>query len=127
HGDRVRVRLYPTRGKKEKKREGQVVEVLERARTQFVGTLEVSPKFAFLVPDNHQIDDIFIPLEFLRKGKTGEKALVEIVEWPQVKKSAQGKVITVLGKKGENETEMHAILAEYGFPYHFPAEVEAYA
>lgn len=127
HGDRVRVRLYPTRGKKETKREGQVVDVLERARTQFVGTLEVSPKFAFLVPDNHQIDDIFIPLEFLRKGKTGEKALVEIVEWPQGKKSAQGKVITVLGKKGENETEMHAILAEYGFPYHFPAEVEAYA
>ncbi len=127
NGDRVSVRLFPARGKKEEKQEGEIVSVLERARSQFVGTLQVSDKFAFLVPDNNNTDDIYIPLEFLRKGKTGEKAVVEITEWPEGKKSAQGKVITILGKKGENETEMHAILAEFGFPYNFPAEVEAYA
>lgn len=127
HGDIARVRLFPARGKKETKPEGEIIDVLERARTSFVGTLQVSSKFAFLVPDNNQVDDIYIPVEFLLKGKSGEKALVEITDWPDGKKSAQGKVLKVLGKKGENETEMHAILAEFGFPTSFPKEVEAYA
>lgn len=126
HGDRVKVFVYAR--KKGQKLKGEVVEILQRARTEFVGTLEVSEKFAFLIPDNEkQTKDIFIPLKDLKGGKNNDKAVVRIVEWPDGKLNPVGEVIRVLGRKGEHETEIHAILAEYGLPYKFPKEVEAEA
>ncbi len=125
-GDIVKVNLFNRKG--EGKKEGEIVEILQRNKTEFVGTLDVSDKHAFLVPDNDKISiDIFIPLQNLHGGKHGEKAVVRITEWPKAGKKPTGEVIKVLGKKGENETEMHAILAEYGFPTEFPAAVERYA
>lgn len=126
HGDRVKVFVYAR--KKGEKLKGEVVEILQRARTEFVGTLEVSEKFAFLIPDNDKYTkDIFIPLKDLRGGKDDDKAVVRITEWPEGAKNPVGEVIRVLGKKGEHETEIHAILAEFGLPYEFPKEVEAEA
>lgn len=125
-GDWVKVSLFNR--KTEGKREGEIVEVLQRNRTEFVGVLDVSDKYAFLIPDNDRMQvHIFIPLHSLNGGKHGEKAVVRITEWPKQGKKPIGEVIKVLGKKGENETEMHAILAEYGFPSEFPAAVEKYA
>jgi len=126
HNDRVKVFLY---GKKKGNHvEGEIVEVLERARTEFVGTLEVSAKYAFLIPDSNNVNtDIFVPLKDLNGGKSGDKAVVRINQWPEKSKNPVGEVIRVLGRKGENETEIHAILAEYGFPIEFPKHVEAEA
>jgi ribonuclease R len=125
-GDIAKVNLFNR--KTEGKKEGEIIEILKRNKTEFVGVLDISDKYAFLVPDNDKISiDIFIPLNNLNGGKHGEKAVVRITEWPKAGKKPTGEVIKVLGKKGENETEMHAILAEYGFPSEFPPAVEAYA
>lgn len=122
HGDTVKVLLLPNR---KDKPEGEIVEVLERARVKFVGTIQLSPKFAFLVPDNNRVHvDIYIPLENLKGAKDGQKAIAQIVEWPKNGVNPIGEIIDVLGNVGENNTEMHAILAEYGLPYEFPKDVE---
>jgi ribonuclease R len=122
HGDTVKVRIDP-RGRG--KQEGEIVEVLERGKTEFVGTLQVSPKFAFLVPSNTKIHtDIYIPIEKLNGGKDGQKVIAKITEWPANGINPIGEVKSVLGNVGENNTEMHAILAEYGLPYEFPKDVE---
>ena len=85
----------------------------------FVGTLEVAKSYAFLVTENRTLaNDIFIPKEKLKGGKTGDKAIVKVVEWPDKAKEPIGQVIDILGRAGDNTTEMHAILAEYGLPYH---------
>jgi ribonuclease R len=125
HGDLVKVKLYP---KHKGKQEGEIVEVLERARTEFVGTIQLSPKFAFLVPSNNKIHtDIYIPLEKLNGAKDKQKAIARIVEWPSNGINPIGEIKEVLGDVGDNDTEMHAILAEYGLPYHFPKDVERQA
>ena len=122
-GDRVKVQVQAARRGREP--EGEVVEILERKRTRFVGVLDVQPNFAFLVMDSKILaNDIFIPKESLNGGGDGDKAVVEIVEWPSKAKNPIGKVLDVLGKSGENNTEMHAILAEYGLPYKYPEKVE---
>lgn len=122
HGDIVRVLLYP---KRKGKQEGEIVEVIERAKTEFVGTIQLSPRFAFLVPSNNKMHvDIYIPLEKLNGAKDGQKAIAKIVEWPKNGVNPIGEIIEVLGDVGDNNTEMHAILAEYGLPYHFPKDVE---
>jgi ribonuclease R len=122
HGDIVKVKLYPkTRGKQE----GEIIEVIKRAKTEFVGTLQVSPKFAFLVPSSNKIHvDIYIPLEKLNGAKDGQKAIAKIIEWPKNGINPIGEIKDVLGNVGENNTEMHAILAEFGLPYEFPKDVE---
>ncbi len=123
HGDRVKVFLYARR--KNKRQEGEVVEILERARMEFVGVIQVSPKFAFLVPDSNKMHtDIFIPLKHLNGAKDGDKVIGKITEWSADARNPVGEVIRVLGKPGDNNTEMDAILVEYGFPLGFPAEVE---
>lgn len=125
-GDRVKVQLFAMR--KGKEPEGEVVEILERVQTRFVGVLEVQPNFAFLIMDSKVLaNDIFIPKDQLKGGKDGQKALVEIIEWPTKAKNPIGKVIDVLGDVGDNNTEMHAILAEYGLPYAYPENLEAMA
>ena len=126
NGDRVRVALCARR--KRKAPEGEVIEVLERAKTTFVGTLKVTKNYAFLLTESSTLaNDIFIPKEKLKGGKNGDKAVVRITEWPDEAKNPFGEVIDVLGKAGDNTTEMHAILAEYGLPYTYPATVEAAA
>jgi ribonuclease R len=121
--DRVKVLLYAHRHNQPL--EGEVIEILERSQNTFVGILEVSDNFAFLVIDNHIMsNDIFIPKNKLKNGKSGQKAVVKIVDWTSEMKSPIGEVIDILGNKGENDTEMHAILAEFGLPYQYPAEVE---
>ncbi|GGG87546.1 ribonuclease R [Parapedobacter pyrenivorans] len=123
HGDRVKVHTYEKR--RGKRKEGEVVEILERARTEFIGTVTISPRFAFLIADDRKmLQDIFIPLADLNGAKDGEKVVVTITEWPQESKNPVGKVTYVLGKKGENDTEMVAILADFGFPLAFPNAVE---
>lgn len=122
-GDRVRIQLLAQR--KGRDPEGEVIEILERKQTRFVGTLEVQKHFAFLVMDSKILaNDIFIPKEDLKGGKNGDKAIVEIVEWPERAKNPIGKIIDILGVAGENDSEMNAILAEYGLPYRYPKKVE---
>ncbi len=125
-GDTVKVYLYAKR--RSRRLEGEVLEVLERARNTFVGTVEISRNFAFLVTNSRSMPyDLFIPLEQLKGAKNGEKAIARITEWPRNMKNPTGEIIEVLGKPGVNEVEMHAILAEFDLPYRFPEEVEAEA
>ncbi len=122
-GDRVRIAYYAKRHGR--MAEGEVVEILERANDTFVGTLEVTRGYAFLVTENRTLaNDIFIPKENLKGGRNGDKAVVKVVEWPEKAKNPIGMVVDILGKAGENNTEMHAILAEYGLPYVYPKQVE---
>jgi len=123
NGDKVRIQLLARR--KGREAEGEVVEILERKQTRFVGTLNVQQHFAFLEMDSKILaNDIFIPRDKLKGGKTGDKALVEIIEWPERAKNPVGEVIDVLGVAGTNNAEMHAILAEFGLPYKYPEHVE---
>ena len=122
-GDTVQVTLLARR--KYHVREAAVTEILKRSDKTFVGTLQVQKGYAYLLTEDRTLaNDIFIPKEHLKKGKTGDKAVVRIVEWPDKAKNPIGKVVDILGKTGENTAEMHAILAEYGLPYTYPALVE---
>lgn len=123
NGDRVKVHAYEKR--RGGRKEGEVVEILERGRTEFTGTISISPRFAFFVADDRKmLHDIFVPLADLNGATDGEKVVVTITEWPQDSKNPVGRVKHVLGRKGENDTEMNAILADFGFPLAFPKEVE---
>lgn len=123
NNDKVRIMFYAKR--KNKDAEGEVLEILERANDTFVGTLEVTNTYAFLVTENRTLaNDIFIPKDKLKGGKTGDKAIVRVTEWPEKAKNPIGQVIDILGKAGDNTTEMHAILAEFGLPYVYPQSVE---
>jgi ribonuclease R len=126
NGDTVKIQLYA--GREGKRQEGEVVEVVRRAKNEFVGVLQVQPKFAFLVADSNKMSvDIFIPGSKLNGAKHGQKAIARITDWPAEAKNPQGEIIEVLGEPGDNNTEMNAILVEYGFPIRFPEEVEAEA
>ena len=123
NGDRVEVVLFPRR--KGREQEGEVVNVLERKKTEFVGILEVKPTFAFLNIDKKLLThDMFIPLDKLNGGKDGQRCVGRIVEWVSKEKNPIGEIVTVLGDVGNNDAEMHAILAEFGLPYSYPQEVE---
>ncbi|NBC84271.1 MAG: ribonuclease R [Bacteroidetes bacterium] len=122
HGDTVKVYLYARR--KKRHLEGEVVEVIHRSKATFVGLVEISKNFAFLIPDSRNMPyDLFIPLEHLKGAKNGQKAIAKITDWPKKAKNPFGEIVDVLGFPGENETEMHAILAEFELPYKFPDEV----
>ena len=121
--DMVRVALFARR--RGRGREGEVVEIVKRKHDTFVGELHVEKHYAFLITENRVMpNDIFIPKDMLKGGKNGDKAVVKLLEWPMESKNPVGKVIDILGKCGENDTEMNAILAEYGLPYVYPAAVE---
>jgi len=121
HGDTVKVHLFPLR--KGRKVEGQIVEVLKRGRSQYVGTVQVTGKFAFLIPDDVSIPiDIFIPKESLNKATHGQKAIARITEWPERSKNPYGEITDVLGKPGDNNVEMNSILASFEFPLQFRPE-----
>lgn len=126
NGDKVKIHMLAKR--KGRGSEGEVVEILERKQTRFVGTLNVQKHFAFLEMDSKILaNDIFIPKDNLKDGKTGDKAIVEVTEWPERAKNPIGTVIDILGVAGTNNAEMHAILAEFGLPYKYPEAVEAAA
>lgn len=126
HGDTVEVFLKPRR--KGKKQEGEISKVLERKKTSYVGILDKQKTFAFVRPtDSRMYTDIFIPQEKMKKANDGDKVLVSLGDWPNDAESPYGEIIEVLGKPGEHNTEIHAILAEYGLPYEFPYEVEQFA
>ncbi len=120
-GDRVKIQMS-NRGRS--KPEGNVIEVLHRERTQFVGTIKAQEKFAFLIPDNHRVGtDIFIPKEKLNGAKNGDKALVKITKWPKSADNPYGEVVQSLGNSGGNDVEMISILVNQGIDYTFPNEV----
>jgi len=121
NGDKVRVYLNAMR--KRKQPEGEVVEIIERAKTSFVGVISMSKNFTFLVPSGKNNFDIFIPKDKLKGAKHGQKAVAKITDWPAHAKNPFGEIIDVLGDAGHNDTEMHAILAEFDLPYKFPERV----
>lgn len=126
HGDYVKVKLS------DKKRKGhivgKVVDVLKRAKTQFVGNIQIRDDYAFVVPDFVKMHkDFFVKEKHINGAKNGDKVIVELVEWKDEDKNPIGKVVRVLGKPGKHDTEMHAIMFEYGLPTQFPDEVEAEA
>jgi len=126
HGDIVKVYVYAKN--KGRKKDGEVVEILQRAKMDFTGIIKLSDRFAFFVPDDRKmLHDIFIPLDGLNGAKDGYKAIAKIVDWPEDAKNPIGEITHVLGKQGENNAEMNAILADYGFPLAFPDEVEKQA
>ncbi len=121
-GDQVQVMIY---GKRHGPRpEGKVTKILSRNRTELVGRVELAPNYAFVIPDNRRIhEDIFVPPENLKKAKHNDKVIVKILDWPTRDRSAKGKVTKVLGAAGENEAEIHSIMAEFGLPFEFPPKV----
>ncbi len=126
NNDKVKIALFAKR--RNRSPEGEVVEILERAQDTFVGTLKIERFYAFLLTENRTLaNDIFIPKDKLKGGKNGDKAVVKVIEWPEEAKNPIGQVVDILGHAGDNTTEMHAILAEYGLPYTYPKNVEAAA
>ena len=106
------------------KPEGQVERVLKRKKTDFVGTLQVSEKFAFVITDSRRVHvDFFIDLKHMNKAQNGDKVIVELMNWPEKLNSPFGKIIKILGKSGETNTEMNAIMEDFELPYEFPADV----
>ncbi|WP_242083584.1 ribonuclease R family protein [Aestuariivivens sediminis] len=127
-GDEVEFYIYKRR--KRGKMEGEITNVLKRAKSEYVGVIQIqkNSNYAFVVPDsNTMYKDIFVPINKTFKAEDGDKVLVKLEDWPDHADSPYGKVLKVLGKPGEHQTEIHAILAEYGLPNEFPYEVEQYA
>lgn len=126
NGDLVRAYVYQRR--KSKKPEAEVVEIIERNRTEFAGVVQMHKDFAFVVPMQNKVYvDFFVPKDKLGDAKDGEVVLIEMTDWSEKSKNPFAVVKKVLGKPGEHQTEIHAILAEYGLPVEFPVEVESYA
>ena len=122
NGDKVKVLVYARR--KNSRPEGEVVEIVEKKKATFVGTIQLSENYAFLLPGGKQMPyDVFIPLHQLGGAKNGEKVIVKITDWPEKQKNPVGQVIEVLGAPGNNDTEMNAIMAEYELPVKFPPNV----
>lgn len=126
--DKDKVKVYIYNRRKGRRPEGEVVEIIERAKTDFVGIIDIQKNFAFVSTANPKMyTDIFIPKDKLGEAQNGDVVLVKIADWPAKADSPFGEVIKVLGKPGEHNTEIHAILAEYGLPYDFPVDVEVFA
>ncbi len=123
HNDTVKVYVYNRI--KNKKTEGDIVEILERSKTDFVGVLQMNKNFGFVVPDDNKMySDIFVPMKHINGANDGDKVLITMTDWPENSKNPFGKITEVLGKPGDHDTEMHSILVEYNLPYKFPKEVE---
>jgi len=126
NGDEVEVYVYKRR--KRGKLEGEITQILKRAKSEFVGIIQINNNFAFVIPDSNKMYvDVFVPINKTKRAVNGDKVLVKIEEWPEKADSPIGKIVDVLGKPGEHNTEIHAILAEYGLPSEFPPKVEAFA
>lgn len=124
HGDRVKVGLLP--GHHGESPEGRVVEILKRKRSQFVGKIQISDRYAFVVPDFRKLhQDFFVDLSNTNKATNNDKVIVEVIDWGRTGKNPEAKVVEVLGRAGENEAEIHSIMAEFGLPLRFPQKVLA--
>jgi ribonuclease R len=124
HGDKVKVYVFAKKSGG-RRNEGEIVKILKRTKTEFIGVAKISDRFAFVIPDDRKmLHDIFVPLGDINGAKNGQKVQVSLTDWPEGAKNPIGKIIHILGNQGENNTEMNAILAEYGFPLNFPSEVE---
>lgn len=122
------VELYVFKRRKRGRLEGEITQIIKRAKSEFVGVIQINKNFAFVIPDSPKMyADVFVPINKTKKAEDGYKVLVKIEEWPEKADSPIGRVIDVLGKPGEHNTEIHSILAEYGLPYEFPPNVEDYA
>lgn len=125
HLDVVKIKVIPGNGRA---LEGEVIEIIQRFKDEFVGKLQVSPRYAFFVPDSNKMPiDLFIPLSKTLGAKDGQKVVARITEWKDDAKNPNGEIIRILGDAGEHETEIHSILEEYGLPYSFPEDVDAEA
>lgn len=127
-GDEVEFYAYKRRHRG--KQEGEITNIIKRAKSEYVGTIQIHDKknFAFVVTDSTKMyKDIFVPINKINKAENGDKVLVSLEDWPEKADSPYGKVLQVLGKPGEHSTEIHSILAEYGLPLEFPHEVETFA
>ncbi|TXE12952.1 RNB domain-containing ribonuclease [Seonamhaeicola algicola] len=126
HGDEVEFYLYKRR--KRGKLEGEITNVIKREKSEYVGVIQIHKNYAFVVPDNPKMyKDIFVPINKTFNAEEGDKVLVKVEDWPENADSPFGSIVKVLGKPGEHNTEIHAILSDYGLPYEFPYEVEDYA
>ncbi|WP_406685295.1 ribonuclease R [Seonamhaeicola sp. MEBiC1930] len=128
NGDEVEFYVYKRR--KRGKIEGEITNILKREKSEYVGVIQINKNsnYAFVVPDSNKMyKDIFVPINKTLKAEDGDKVLVKLEDWPEKADSPYGKVIKILGKPGEHNTEIHAILAEYGLPHEFPYEVEDFA
>jgi len=126
--DKDKVKVYVYNRRRGKKPEGEVIEIIERAKSEFVGVIDIQKNFAFVTTANAKMyTDIFIPKDKIGDAQQGDVVIAKIEDWPKKADSPFGAIIKVLGKPGEHDTEIHAILAEYGLPYDFPIEVEVYA
>ena len=126
--DKDTVKVYVYNKRSGKRAEGEVIEVVERYKTDFVGVIDIQKNFSFVSTANPKMyTDIFIPKDKIGEAEQGDVVLVHIEDWPARADSPFGKVVKVLGKPGEHDTEIHAILAEYGLPAEFPIEVETFA
>jgi ribonuclease R len=122
HGDTVEVETYKRSGGANP--EGEVINIVKRARSRFVGRMEVSKNYAFVVPDFKKVyQDFFIYPENINGAKTNDKVVFEVTKWPVGDKNPEAKVVEILGKTGENEAEIHSIMAEFDLPFRFPPEV----
>ncbi|MDR2145199.1 MAG: ribonuclease R [Tannerella sp.] len=125
-GDIVKIQIFAR--KKGSEPEAEVLEILKSKDKNYIGILRIYRDYSFLLTEDRTLaNDIFIPKDKLNGGNNGEKAVVKIIEWPENAKNPIGEVVDILGKVGDNNTEMHAILAEFGLPYKYPADVEAAA
>lgn len=125
-GDQVEIYIYKRR--KNRKSEGEIIKILERKRTEFVGVLQLQEKFGFVnTQDPKMYTDIFVQKNKIGEAQDGDKVVVKMEEWPEKADSPFGQIISVLGKPGEHNTEIHAILAQYGLPHDFPSEVDQFA
>lgn len=123
-GDKVRVMVYPAKGSTGRL-EGKVLEITGRIRDEFVGRVEISPRYAFVVADFRKMHhDIFVHKGDLNGAEHNQKVVVKITEWREEDKNPTGKIVRVLGKAGEHEVEIHSIMAEFGLPFEYPKEVE---
>ncbi|WP_316737554.1 ribonuclease R [Pedobacter aquatilis] len=123
HGDTVKAYVFAK--KNGRKNDGEVIEIIKRAKSDFTGVIKISDRFAFVIADDKKmLHDIFVPLSDILGAKNGQRVLVSLTDWPEGAKNPIGTVKHVLGDQGENNTEMNAILAQYGFPLSFPPQVE---
>ena len=126
HNDFVEVYVFSRR--KKNKYYGEITKLLKREKKEYVGKIEISEKFSFVIVDNKRIHvDIFVPISMINKAKNNDKVLVEITEWKKNSQSPNGIIKKVLGVEGEHNTEIHSILAEYGLPYDFEKEIKEFA
>jgi ribonuclease R/exosome complex exonuclease DIS3/RRP44 len=126
HGDTVEIYIYKRKQKGNK--EGEITQIIKRARSEYVGVVQMNNKYAFVVADSNKMPvDIFIPLSKTSEAQNGDKVLVTLQDWPEKADCPNGVITKILGKPGDHNTEIHSILAEYGLPNEFPKKVEDYA